>query len=119
MTGETQSSLFDVPNGGGVPLVNPDDAPAVIAYRLGQVETSNREILNRFDRFAELYVSTPALLMHLEPIKSKVKELEDHNKEREQKKASETSQFRLAITIAVLSPVFNIVVAVLLNKGSS
>lgn len=117
MTGDSpQSALFDMPPGGV--LMNPDDAPAVMAYRLGQVESKADQILSRFDRFAEVYVTTASLLLALDPIKGRVKDLEDHNKEQEQKKSNESSQFRLAITIAVLSPVFNIVVAVLLNKGN-
>lgn len=94
---------------------NSDDSPMVLAYRMGQVEHKVDAVLSRFDRVADLYVTQAALLIAMAPLKEDITELKERNKEQDTRKSNETSQFRLAITIAILSPVMSILISVLIG----
>lgn len=99
-------TLFDMPGG---MMLNPDDSPNVLAYRLGEVEKKVDRVLDRFDQAASLFVTTASLMLILEPVKDRIKELETKDKDAEQTKNSQQVQFRLALTMAVLSPIFTMI----------
>lgn len=118
--GQNPSSahLFEMASG---PMgMNPDDAPLVLAYRMGQVENKLDALTGKFDLLATHYVTTSTLMLTLEPVKERLKELEDSAKQIELRKSNEQSQFKLAMAIAIFSPIMaavvSIVVSLLLKK---
>ncbi len=118
MTGEARNNPPPTPTSalfGLEHVISPDDAPVVVAYRMGELEKKATAILDRLDKFAELYISHSALVLILEPFKTRLNELENAEKERERRKNNETSQFRLAVFVAIFSPVMSILISVLFN----
>lgn len=97
--------------------INTSDSMAVMAFRMGAVERDVKEVLKKFDSVAQFYVTNATLVLMLDPVKERLTELENIEKERDKKKSSEQAQFKLAMTMAVLSPVFTIIISVLFQQG--
>ncbi len=101
-------------------IMNPDDAPLVMAYRLGELEKKMDLALGKFDLMAQHYVNHTSLMLILDPLKTHIKELEDKDKERDQRRSNESAQFKLALTMAIFSPIMaaivSIIVALALGK---
>lgn len=86
---------------------------AVIAYRMGAVERHIESLIGRFDTVAQYYVTNATLMLTLDPVKERLHELETNEKERDRKRGNEQAQFKLAVTIAILSPIFSAIVSLL------
>ena len=108
-----QGALFSLPNGGGQ---DSDDLPGVVVYRLGEVEKALRDLSGKFDKVAQFYVSNPTLMLMLEPLKEKIKELEAKEQSRDNRKIAEQGQLKLAIIMAILAPILTVIINVLILK---
>lgn len=96
-------------------LINNHQSLAVMAYRMGAVERNVAQLLERFDSVAQYYVTNATLILMLDPIKERLKELEDAQKEREQSQNVERGQFRIAIAVAIITAIITPLFTLLIN----
>lgn len=97
------------------------DDSNVIAYRLGIVETDiadmNKTMNMKLDRIINEYPTHTMLSLILDPIKTELKELKDKREAEIGERAKEQSALRIAVAVAIISPIATILVTVLLAKG--
>ena len=97
-------------------IANNHDSLAVLAYRMGAVERNVQTVIDKFDGVAQFYVTTATLMLTLDPLKDRITDLENADKEREKQRTTEQGQFKLAIAMAVVAPLVSIVVNLMINK---
>ena len=115
----SETTMQQVPASAGGVVLDANESLAVIAYRLGQLETVVGKIDNKFDRVADLYVNHASLTLILNPLKEKINELENENKAKQTEKDQAASQLRLAIIVAVMSPIVSAIVTILIGTAIS
>lgn len=113
----SETTMQQLPGSTGGAVLDAGESLAVIAYRLGQLETVVGKLDNKFDRVADLYVNHASLTLIIAPFKEKIAELEEVNKTREMQKDQAASQLRLAIIVAVMSPIVSAIVTILIGTA--
>jgi hypothetical protein len=93
------------------PPTHAEDMTTLTAYRLGQLEKDVRALHGKFDLVAQHYVTAASLMLVLDPIRDRLKELENSEKERDQRRSNESAQFKLALTMAIFSPIMSAIVS--------
>lgn len=116
MGSEGTTQMHQTPPPGHMQL-DASESLALVAYRLGELEKVVGTMNGKFDKVADLYVNHASLVLILEPIKTAVRELQDHNKEEEKSKNQASSQLKLAIIVAITSPIVSAVVTILIGTA--
>ena len=92
-----------------------DGHPMVLAYRVGQVEHTLSQIVMKLDLIAQNYPTTATIQLLLDPLKARVTDLENQNKEEERARVGAAAQLKLAMVVAAVSPVFTIIITLVLT----
>lgn len=85
-----------------------DIAPNLIAYRLGQLELLLKDMRQEVKNLASKHIDREALDLHLNPLRDRVTELEAAKVEREHTEANRDWQVKLAVSMAVASPIITL-----------
>jgi|SRR6478609_3563661 len=100
----------------GAPMLVPDHSLDVVVYRLTQLEGTVKDVGNKIDNYAALFVSHQTLELILAPLRADIIELTGKDREREKERNTFRSQLSLAILVCIASPVASIVISVMLGK---
>lgn len=97
------------------------DDSNVIAYRLGIVESDianmAHSINTKLDRIVNEYPTHQMLALVLEPMKTKLSELENERKQEIADKAKNQQSYKIALFSAIASPIFTIIVVVVMANA--
>jgi hypothetical protein len=88
----------------------------VLSYRLTRVEQELIKIDGKLDIFSQNYPNSQTLALMLDPLISRVRELEDKEKDEEKRKNDLVAQLKLAVVVAALSPLISVGLTILLGS---
>lgn len=88
----------------------------VLIHRMGTLETGLESIGLKIDNMGTAYPTMIHVDLLLQPLREKIKDLEEDSKEKEKTESAKQGQFRLALIMAVLSPIFSIIITILLDR---
>lgn len=89
--------------------------PDVVAYRLGQVEMGMREMTQKLGMIAENYPNTATINLLLQPMRDDIQELKQQKEKEAEQKSNLSSQLKLGIAVAIMSPLFSLVITILVT----
>lgn len=93
--------------------------PAVVAYRMGVVESEIAKLGAKMDTIITLYPTEARVMQMLRPMEDDIIEIK-RNKEREnQQKATYQGQLRIALAAAILSPVVSVLITLLVVSNNA
>lgn len=93
-----------------------DDAN-VIAYRLGIVETDLGAMNLKLDRIINEYPTHNHLSLILDPIKEKLRELENERKQELIDKTKQQQSYKLAVFSSIASPIMMVIIMVVMANS--
>ena len=82
----------------------------VLIHRMGSLETGMAAIGTKLDNIGNLYPTMMTVELLLSPMRTKIQELEEGNKEKEREASKFTTQLKLALIMAVVGPVLSVVI---------
>jgi hypothetical protein len=88
----------------------------ILIHRMGTLESGMTDIGTKIDNMGTLYPTTIHVDLLLAPIRDKVKDLEDNEKERERERLKQTAQLKLALTVAMVSPIISLFITLVLDR---
>lgn len=95
-------------------LMDSDGHPNVVAWRLGKVEEGVEKLSAKLDLVVQNYPTTQTLSILLDPMKGDIKEIQDKLKDTDAAKSNAAAQLKLAIVVAILSPLFSFVITLIM-----
>lgn len=96
-------------------VVKSDNVPAVLAYRIGQMEGHIRSVTHELKEFMQNYPTKELLDLIIKPIHDDIRELKTASEE----KRTYEKHVKLAIVAAILNPIFSVAIALLVNQGTA
>lgn len=88
----------------------------ILIHRMGTLETDIGGLGKKIDNMGTAYPTMIHVDLLLQPLREKIADLEEDKKEKEKEESSKQGQFRLALIMAVLSPIFSIIITILLDR---
>lgn len=87
----------------------------IVIHRMGALETGMADIGVKIDNMGSLYPTMMHIDLLLNPLREKITNLEKDQKEKEKEEATRLGQLKLAVIMAVFSPIVSIVLAFLIE----
>lgn len=91
------------------------DDSNVIAYRLGLVESGLSGMDAKLDRMINEYPTVTTLSLILEPLKEKIKDLEDESKEEKVNKTKNAQQIKYLTYAAIAGPLGTFIITLVMS----
>ena len=87
----------------------------ILIHRMGTLESGLTVIGEKLDTMGTLYPTTVHVDLIVAPIRDRIKELEENEKERERESTRQTAQLKLALIVAMASPLISIFITLVLD----
>lgn len=87
----------------------------ILIHRMGTLETGLGVIGEKIDNMGSLYPTTIHLDLIVSPLKDRIKYLEENEKEKERERTKQTAQFKLAVIMALCSPIVSLFITLVLD----
>lgn len=107
----------DVMDGSGViSSVDSTGDLKVLSFRMGSVESSIKELSNKFDTFANDRPTQTHVDLIIQPLRDDVNLLKLKDQERERQKDRDNFTIRLAFTMALVGPIVSVIITTMVVK---
>lgn len=93
-----------------------DGHPAVIAFRMGLVESEVKSLGLKMDQIMTLYPTEARVLSMIKPVEDDIKELKRKKELEQQAKISLRGQFKIALLAAVASPLVTLIITLTMRQ---
>lgn len=88
----------------------------IIIHRMGALETGMTTMGEKIDNMGTMYPTMMHIDLLLNPLREKIAGLEEDKKEKERDEDKRVAQLKLALIIALFSPIVSIVINLLIER---
>lgn len=93
-----------------------DGHPAVIAYRIKQVEAEVSKLGGKMDTIIAMYPTESRVLSMIKPLEDDMKEMKRVKEIENQQKVSLQGQLKIAVIAAVISPIATLIITLIVTS---
>lgn len=88
----------------------------ILIHRMGTLESGMTNIGAKIDNMGTLYPTTIHVDLIVAPLRDKITVLEDKEKERDRERTKQAAQLKLALTVAMVSPLISLFITLVLDR---
>ena len=88
----------------------------IVIHRMGALESGMADIGHKIDNMGTMYPTMMHIDLLLKPMRDKIDDLEGDKKEKEREQATRAGQLKIAIIMALFSPIVSILITLLLDN---
>lgn len=88
----------------------------ILIHRMGTLESGMTNIGAKIDNMGSLYPTTIHVDLIVAPLREKILVLEDKEKERDRERTKQAAQLKLALTVAMVSPLISLFITLVLDR---
>jgi hypothetical protein len=88
----------------------------ILIHRMGTLESGVESLKDMVGNMGTLYPTTIHVDLIVAPLREKITNLENNEKERERDRIKQTAQFKLAMAMAVVAPLITLFITLVLDR---
>lgn len=88
----------------------------ILIHRMGTIESGMTNLGAKIDNMGSLYPTTVHVDLVISPLRDKITVLEEKEKERDRERTKQGAQLKLALTVAMVSPLISLFITLVLDR---